>query len=111
MDSNIGNMHQTWRVAPAMEVGATDHVWLIDEIVCRSERVTMAVKLSMSRHEEGFEVVGNRAGLRNLAEVCLPLSRPSVERRSDGGEGPGRPLRQSRIEKFSRRPSSQDTTD
>ena len=29
---NIGNMDQTWRVAPAMKAGAADHIWLIDEI-------------------------------------------------------------------------------
>jgi hypothetical protein len=38
----------------------------------------MAEKLRISRHEDGFEVVGNREGLRDLAEVCLALSRLSM---------------------------------
>ena len=38
----------------------------------------MAEKLRISRREDGFEVVGNREGLRDLAEVCLALSRLSM---------------------------------
>jgi hypothetical protein len=30
---NLGRVHQTLRVAPAMEVGVSDHVWSIEEIV------------------------------------------------------------------------------
>ena len=33
MDYNFGRMHQTLRVTPAMEVGVSDHVWSIAEIV------------------------------------------------------------------------------
>jgi hypothetical protein len=39
----------------------------------------MAEKLRISRHEDGFEVVGNREGLRDLAEACLALSRLSMD--------------------------------
>jgi hypothetical protein len=30
---NFGRVHQTLRVTPAMEVGVSDHVWSIEEIV------------------------------------------------------------------------------
>jgi len=39
----------------------------------------MAEKLQISRHQDGLEIVGNRDGLRGLAEVCLALSRLSDE--------------------------------
>jgi hypothetical protein len=30
---NFGRIHQTLRVTPAMEVGVSDHVWSVDEVV------------------------------------------------------------------------------
>lgn len=33
MHYNVGRVHQTVRVTPAMEAGLTDHVWPIEEIV------------------------------------------------------------------------------
>jgi hypothetical protein len=33
MHYNVGRVHQTLRVTPAMEAGLTDHVWPIEEIV------------------------------------------------------------------------------
>lgn len=39
----------------------------------------MAERLRISRYQDGFEIVGNREGLRSLAEVCLALSRLSNE--------------------------------
>ena len=30
---NFGRVHQTLRVTPAMEVGVSDHVWSVEEIV------------------------------------------------------------------------------
>ena len=30
---NFGRVHQTLRVAPAMEAGLADHVWSVEEIV------------------------------------------------------------------------------
>jgi hypothetical protein len=63
---NIGNMHQTLHVAPGDGSGHREQ-----RLVDRGNRVpvgalTMAVKLRISRHEDGFEVVGNREGLRDL---------------------------------------------
>jgi len=34
----------------------------------------MGIKLIARPHEDGFEIVGNREGLRRLAEVCLNLA-------------------------------------
>ena len=34
----------------------------------------MAIKLTARPYEDGFEIVGNREGLRRLAEVCLNLA-------------------------------------
>ena len=34
----------------------------------------MAEKLMVRPYEDGFEIVGNREGLRGLAEVCLQLA-------------------------------------
>jgi len=34
----------------------------------------MAIKLTARPYEGGFEIVGNRDGLRRLAEVCLNLA-------------------------------------
>ena len=34
----------------------------------------MGIKLIARPHEDGFEIVGNREGLRRLAEVCLSLA-------------------------------------
>jgi len=34
----------------------------------------MAEKLKIRPYEGGFEVVGNREGLRGLAEICLRLA-------------------------------------
>ena len=39
----------------------------------------MAEKLRIVPHRDGFEIVGNREGLQDLAEVCLVLSRLSDE--------------------------------
>jgi hypothetical protein len=39
----------------------------------------MPEKLKVSTYQDGFEIVGNREGLQGLAEVCLVLSRLSVE--------------------------------
>jgi hypothetical protein len=33
MHYNFCRIHQTLRVTPAMEAGATDHVWLLEEVV------------------------------------------------------------------------------
>jgi hypothetical protein len=33
MSYNLGRVHQTLRVTPAMEVGISDHVWSMEEIV------------------------------------------------------------------------------
>jgi hypothetical protein len=33
MHNNFARIHQTLRVAPAMEAGLTDHVWSLEEIV------------------------------------------------------------------------------
>ncbi len=33
MYDNFARIHQTLRVAPAMQAGVTDHVWILDEIV------------------------------------------------------------------------------
>jgi len=30
---NFAKIHQTWRVTPAMEAGATDHVWSAEAVV------------------------------------------------------------------------------
>jgi hypothetical protein len=30
---NVGRVHQTLRVTPAMEAGVSDHVWSIEDIV------------------------------------------------------------------------------
>ena len=30
---NLGRVHQTLRVTPAMEAGLADHVWAIEEII------------------------------------------------------------------------------
>ena len=38
-----------------------------------------AERLKISRYQDGFEIVGNRQGLRDLAEICLALSRLSNE--------------------------------
>lgn len=32
MHYNFGRIHKTLRVTPAMEAGASDHVWSLDEI-------------------------------------------------------------------------------
>jgi hypothetical protein len=29
---NFGRIHRTLRIAPAMEAGVTDHVWILEEI-------------------------------------------------------------------------------
>ncbi len=34
----------------------------------------MAAKLKAYRYEDGFEICGNREGLRDLAAICLALS-------------------------------------
>jgi hypothetical protein len=34
----------------------------------------MGIKLTARPYEDGFEIVGNRDGLRRLAEVCLNLA-------------------------------------
>jgi hypothetical protein len=34
----------------------------------------MDSKLKAHPHDDGFEIVGNRAGLRELARVCLALA-------------------------------------
>jgi hypothetical protein len=34
----------------------------------------MSIKLTARPYEDGFEIVGNRDGLRRLAEVCLNLA-------------------------------------
>jgi hypothetical protein len=39
----------------------------------------MAERLKISKYDDGFEIVGNREGLKGFAEVCLALSRLSDE--------------------------------
>jgi len=34
----------------------------------------MAEKLKVDKYQDGIEIVGNREGLRQLAEICLALS-------------------------------------
>jgi hypothetical protein len=34
----------------------------------------MAEKLKVHKYQDGVEIVGNREGLRQLAEICLTLS-------------------------------------
>jgi hypothetical protein len=41
--------------------------------------VQVSEKLKVLPYQDGFEFVGNREGLRGLAEVCLALSRLSHE--------------------------------
>jgi hypothetical protein len=34
---NFGRIHKTLRVTPAMEAGATDHVWTLEEIAALAD--------------------------------------------------------------------------
>ena len=38
MHYNFGRIHQSLRVAPAMEAGIADHVWSLDEIIALLDR-------------------------------------------------------------------------
>ena len=38
MHYNFCRIHQSLRVTPAMEAGAADHVWSIEEVVCLLEK-------------------------------------------------------------------------